>query len=61
MEILFLLVCVSVSVATIFLAMFIWSVKSGQYEDCHTPAMRMLFDEKVNVKDDELKKGEKEL
>ena len=57
MEILFLLVGVSVSVATIFLGLFIWSVKSGQYEDCYTPAMRILLDE--NSKNDEIKsKGE---
>lgn len=60
MEILFLLVCVSVSVATIFLILFIWSVKNGQYEDCYTPAMRMLMDDvkkedKENGKGDELK------
>ena len=61
MEILFLLVCVSVSVATIFLALFIWSVKSGQYEDCHTPAMRMLLEDNVKTRDEEKVKGEKPL
>lgn len=61
MEILFLLVCVSVSVATIFLGLFIWSVKSGQYEDCHTPAMRMLLEETVKTSEEEKVKGEKPL
>ncbi len=28
---------------------FLWAVKSGQFDDRHTPAMRMLFDDhKVN-------------
>jgi cbb3-type cytochrome oxidase maturation protein len=63
MEVLFLLVCISVSVATIFLLLFIWSVKSGQYEDCHTPGMRILLDEKVvEVVEKEVKsKGESKL
>lgn len=61
MEILFLLVCVSVSVATIFLILFIWSVKNGQYEDCHTPAIRMLLEESIKTKDEEKPKGENQL
>lgn len=61
MEVLFLLVCVSVSVATIFLILFIWSIKNGQYEDCHTPAMRMLLDEKVKPIEIENSKGESSL
>lgn len=57
MAIIFLLICASVSVGSIFFLLFIWSVKSGQYEDCHTPAIRMLLDE--NIKYDETKtKGE---
>jgi len=28
-----------------FLAAFIWSVKSGQYDDDYTPSVRMLFDD----------------
>lgn len=57
MEILFLLICVSVSVGVIFLLLFIWSVLNGQYEDCHTPALRILMDE--NCKQEKLEsKGE---
>jgi cbb3-type cytochrome oxidase maturation protein len=29
-----------------FLAAFIWSVKSGQYDDDQTPSIRILFDDK---------------
>lgn len=31
--------------AVIFLILFIWSVKSGQYEDTYTPSVRILFDD----------------
>jgi cbb3-type cytochrome oxidase maturation protein len=48
MNILFLLVGVSLFAALIFLAMFIWAVKSGQYEDNYTPSVRILFDEEEN-------------
>jgi len=52
MNILFLLIGVSLFAALIFLAMFIWAVKTGQYEDNYTPSMRILFDEDD---DDEVK------
>lgn len=45
MDILFLLLACSIIIALVFLAGFIWSVRSGQYDDTYTPAMRMLFDE----------------
>jgi len=47
MEILVLLIGISVTVASGFLISFIWAVKSGQYEDEYTPAVRMLFDDKI--------------
>lgn len=45
MNILFLLVGVSLLAALVFLGLFIWSVKSGQYEDTYTPSVRILFDD----------------
>jgi len=44
MEVIFLLIGFSLIVALIFLALFFWAVKSGQYNDPHTPSIRMLFD-----------------
>jgi len=41
---LFILIAVSVLVAGSFLFAFLWSVKSGQYDDDYTPSIRMLFD-----------------
>jgi cbb3-type cytochrome oxidase maturation protein len=40
-----MLIGVSLFAALIFLALFIWSVKSGQYEDNYTPSIRILFDD----------------
>ena len=45
MSVIILLIGVSLLVALIFLAGFIWSVRSGQYEDKYTPSVRMLFDD----------------
>jgi cbb3-type cytochrome oxidase maturation protein len=44
MEIIFLLIFISISIAGLFLVAFLWAVKSGQYEDDYTPSIRMLFD-----------------
>ena len=48
MEIIFLLIALSILMAGIFLGAFIWSVRSGQFEDEITPSIRMLFDDKKN-------------
>ncbi|MEZ5015121.1 MAG: cbb3-type cytochrome oxidase assembly protein CcoS [Chitinophagales bacterium] len=45
MSVIILLIGASVLVAGGFLFAFIWSVRSGQYEDDYTPSVRMLFDD----------------
>lgn len=45
MSVIILLALISIVVAGSFLLAFIWSVKSGQYEDSYTPSVRILFDE----------------
>jgi cbb3-type cytochrome oxidase maturation protein len=45
MNIFYLLIVASLIVALIFLALFIWAVKSGQYDDNETPPYRILFDD----------------
>jgi cbb3-type cytochrome oxidase maturation protein len=50
MSALFVLIAISLVVATGFLAAFIWSVKKGQYDDDYTPSVRMLFDDKPKEK-----------
>ncbi len=47
MTIIFLLIAISLLVALTFLGAFLWAVRSGQYEDTYTPAVRMLFDEEI--------------
>ncbi len=44
MSVIIVLLLVSISVAGLFLAAFIWSVKNGQYEDDFSPAVRILFE-----------------
>jgi len=45
MYVILILIGASLFVALIFLTAFIWANKTGQYEDAHTPAVRMLFDD----------------
>jgi len=45
MTILFVLITASALVALLFLFLFIWSVKTGQFDDSYTPSVRALFDD----------------
>jgi cbb3-type cytochrome oxidase maturation protein len=44
MSVLILLIAAGGTVASGFLIAFIWAVRSGQFDDTCTPAVRMLFD-----------------
>ena len=46
MTIIILLILISLSIAIVFLLIFYWSMKSGQYDDTYTPSVRMLFEDK---------------
>ncbi|MFN4075034.1 MAG: cbb3-type cytochrome oxidase assembly protein CcoS [Cloacibacterium sp.] len=46
MEILYLMIICSVSIAVIFLIVFIISAKNGQFEDDESPAVRILLEDK---------------
>ncbi len=48
MEVIFMLIGFSLLVALFFLALFIWAVKDGQYDDSYTPSMRILFDKNTS-------------
>ena len=50
MSVLYLLVAFSLLVALAFLGAFLWALRDGQYEDTHTPAMRVLFEENKTTK-----------
>jgi cbb3-type cytochrome oxidase maturation protein len=58
MFIIFLLIAISVTVAAGFLGAFLWAVRSGQYDDDYTPAVRMLFENeyKADPKAEKLEK-----
>ena len=45
MSVLIVLILASLVVGLIFLGAFIWSFRSGQYEDTLTPSLRMLLDD----------------
>ncbi len=47
MFIIFLLIALSAMVALGFLYFFVWAVRTGQYEDDVTPAMRILLDDEL--------------
>ncbi|MDO3642206.1 MAG: cbb3-type cytochrome oxidase assembly protein CcoS [Mucilaginibacter sp.] len=53
MNIIYFLIGCSLLLASCFLAAFFWAQRSGQNEDLHTPAIRILLDddpEKVEIK-----------
>ncbi len=50
MTIIILLIGISLCIAVLFLGIFLWNMKSGQYEDTYTPSVRMLFEDKVDHK-----------
>ncbi|MEI7809437.1 MAG: cbb3-type cytochrome oxidase assembly protein CcoS [Verrucomicrobiota bacterium] len=45
MSVVIILILASLAVALLFLAGFVWAVRSGQYEDTLTPSMRVLADD----------------
>ncbi|MEO8761601.1 MAG: cbb3-type cytochrome oxidase assembly protein CcoS [Bacteroidia bacterium] len=49
MSVIIILIAASLLIALGFLAAFIWSVKSGQFDDDYTPSVRMLFDDEPPV------------
>lgn len=54
MNILYFLVGCSVLMALVFLAAFFWASKTGQHDDVHTPAMRILFDDETKSDDNHI-------
>ena len=46
MSVIIILIIIGVVVASGFLAAFFWAVRSGQYDDTVSPAVRMLYEDK---------------
>ena len=57
MSVIFVLIAFSSFVAIIFLAAYLWSVKTGQYDDNYTPSVRILFDNELVKKKTETEKN----
>lgn len=49
MSVIFILIIISIIIAAFFLWLFIRAVKTGQYDDDHTPSIRVLFDDEVST------------
>ncbi|GAA4165110.1 hypothetical protein GCM10022217_36760 [Chryseobacterium ginsenosidimutans] len=65
MDILYLMILCSVSLAAVFLVVFIVYARKGQFEDDESPAVRILFDsdeikekEETGNKESDNEKGE---
>jgi len=48
MSVVIILIVASLAVALLFLAGFVWAVRSGQYEDIVTPSLRVLAEDAKN-------------
>ena len=44
MGVIYLLISISLLVAILFFVVFIYAIKSGQFDDAYTPSIRMLFE-----------------
>ena len=51
MSVIVLLIVAGGAVAVGFLVAFLWAVRSGQFDDTCTPAIRMLFDQEIGSAD----------
>jgi cbb3-type cytochrome oxidase maturation protein len=45
MSVMYLLILLSLILATSFVIAFVWAIRSGQYDDKYTPSVRILFDD----------------
>lgn len=52
MSVIYVLLTISIVVAVVFFAAFIFSVKSGQYDDSYTPSVRILFEDELVIQKD---------
>lgn len=56
MEIIIVLLPLALGMGILFVGIFLWAVKAGQYDDVETPRYRMLLDENTGLKDPEKRK-----
>jgi cbb3-type cytochrome oxidase maturation protein len=53
MNVVYILLPVALLIAVGYLVLFIVSVRKGQYDDTTTPAVRMLFDDEGEKKEED--------
>lgn len=56
MDILYLMIICSVSLAVVFLIIFIISARNGQFEDDESPAVRILLESEIIKEDSQVPK-----
>jgi len=61
MSVIYVLLAISITVAVVFFIAFVFSVKSGQYDDTYTPSVRMLFEDEVIKGKDKSNSNKKEI
>lgn len=52
MSALFVLIGISLIVASGFLVAFLWAMRKGQYDDDYTPSVRILFENEIVTKNE---------
>ncbi len=52
MSALFVLIGISLFVASGFLVAFLWAMRKGQYDDDYTPSVRILFENEIVTKNE---------
>ncbi|HEY0742081.1 MAG TPA: cbb3-type cytochrome oxidase assembly protein CcoS [Chryseosolibacter sp.] len=45
MTIIIILISISITIAIGFLVSFLWSLRSGQFDDTYSPSVRLLYDD----------------
>jgi cbb3-type cytochrome oxidase maturation protein len=45
MSVLYVLVPIALVLASVFVALFLWAVRRGQFDDLNTPGVRILTDD----------------
>ena len=61
MSVIYVLLAISITVTIVFFIAFVFSEKSGQYDDTYTPSVRMLFEDEVVRDKDKSNLNKKEI
>ena len=61
MSVIYVLLAISITVALVFFAAFVLSVRNGQYDDAYTPSVRMLFEDELLDQEPNLDKNKAEI